>query len=113
MTNTRDGTMTEICSGPEWDELWTLFGAYLNQDFPEEYGDVWNAVRHYRSETNLADVVRAAEQVRCILAADHDEEQLRAVTHQLGVEYYPPADGWTYREWLTELEKVLRSGADT
>jgi hypothetical protein len=74
--------------------------------------DVWNAVRHYRSETNLAHVVRAADQVRCILDTD-DDEQLRVVTDRLGVEYYPPADGWTYREWLTELEKVLRSGADT
>jgi hypothetical protein len=114
MTDTRDGTMTEIYSGPEWDELSALFGAYLNQDWQDEYGnDVWDAVGSFRSGESATAVTCAADQVRRILDADHDEEQLRAITDHLGIEYHPPADGWTYNGWLVELEKFLRSGADT
>lgn len=102
-------TDTSTYSGPEWDELWTLFGAYLNQDFPEEYGDAWNAVRDYRSDTFATGVARAADQVRRILDGDHDEAQLDAIIDRLGIEYDPAADGWTYRGWLTELERFLRS----
>ncbi|MPZ64014.1 MAG: hypothetical protein GEU83_00305 [Pseudonocardiaceae bacterium] len=91
--------------------LLTLFGAYLHQDWKEIYGDAWTAVSDFRSVEPADYVARAADQVRRILEADHDEAQLDAITGKLGSYYYPPGSGWTYRGWLTELEKLLRSAA--
>lgn len=101
-------TATNNFDGPEWDALRTLFGAYLHQDWKEMYGDAWGAVGEFRS-LELPDYVsRAADQVRLFLDSDYDEEELDAITGQLGSYYYPPGGGWTYRGWLTELEGFLR-----
>lgn len=103
-------TDTNSYRGPEWDALWTLFGAYLHQDWDFDYhGDAWEAVRDFRSSEPADYVARAADQVRRILDGDHDEAQLDAVVGQLGSYYHPPGGGWSYRSWLTELEKFLRS----
>lgn len=107
-------TETHSYRGPEWDELSALLGGYLNQDWQDDYGnDVWDAVDGFRSSEPATTVARAADQVHQVLDGDHDEEQLANITDQLGLEYFPPADRWTYREWLIELEKFLRSGADS
>jgi hypothetical protein len=44
---------------PDFPELRQLFGAYLNADFPLEYGTVAAAIAAYRRETN-ADHRKAA-----------------------------------------------------
>jgi hypothetical protein len=106
-------TDTNGYDGPEWDELSQLFGAYLHQDWQDEYDDVWDAVRDFRSGTSALRVAAAADQVRRILDVNREEARLDAIIGRLGIEYDPPKDGWTYLGWLTELEKVLRSGADT
>lgn len=97
--------------GPEWDELSTVLGAYLYQDWSFEYDTMWDAVRDFRDSEPAPVVAAVAVQVRRILDADHDEAELETVLDQLGIEYNPPGDGWTYRDWLTELEKFLRSAS--
>lgn len=104
--------MTEVndYNGPEWDELSQLLGAYLFQGWDAEYGDdAWDAVRDFRSGYPAEDVARTADQVRLLLDGDHDEAELDSITGKLGSYYHPPGDGWTYRGWLTELEKFLRA----
>jgi contact-dependent growth inhibition (CDI) system CdiI-like immunity protein len=95
---------------PAWDALWTLFGAYLHQSFDLEYKDVWAAVRAYRSEGSPSQVESAIEQVDRLLKGLRTEEELRHAVEELGSYYYPPSEGLTYRDWLTRVEKVLRSG---
>jgi hypothetical protein len=96
----------------EWDEIQTLFGGYLNQDFPEDYGDAWNAVRQYCVDSTTANIATAVDELKEILERFHDEQQLEAVAAQLGSEYYPPGAGQTYREWMTELGAFLRAQAE-
>jgi hypothetical protein len=97
--------------GQEWDEVRTLFGGYLHQDFAEDYGDMWGAVRQYCAESSSVSVIVAAEQISEILEQFDDEERLDSVTGQLGSSYYPPGVGQTYREWMTELERFLRAAS--
>jgi CdiI immunity protein len=94
---------------PQAEELAQLFRAYLNQDWASEYDNVWDAVRDFSSGHSAVAVGRAAEQVQRILEDTRDEARLESAVNQLGMEYYPPGEGWTYTAWLTELEKVLRS----
>jgi len=95
----------------DWDEVSTLFGGYLHQDFAEDYGDVWGAVRQYCTEASSDSVSTAADQVKEILDRSDDEEGLDAITSRLGSSYHPPGAGQTYRHWLIELERVLRAAS--
>lgn len=54
--------------------------AYLHQDWADEY-----------------------------LESELDEEQLMEATVKLGIYYYPPGAGIMYREWLRDLEALLRA----
>jgi hypothetical protein len=98
---------------PEWDEVRTLFGGYLHQDFPEDYGGPWEAVRQYCADSSAADMTLAANQIKEILERFPDEKQLSDVSDRLGSEYYPPGVGQTYRDWFVELERFLRESATT
>lgn len=95
------------------EDLYQLFGAYLNQDFMDEYDGPWDAVRDFCHGYPTDSVARAAEQVRALLESGDDEAQLETATDELGLEYYPPADGFTYRGWLTELGNFLRQQSST
>lgn len=92
----------------EWNELWTLFGAYLNQDSPEEYGSPEETVKAFCHDATPGRVERAADQVRRILNGTEDDESVLEAVRAFGLEYHPELDGWTLREWLAELESVLR-----
>lgn len=92
-----------------WDALWTLFGAYLHQDFPDVHGDPWNAVTSFCAEGPASTILDAADQVHEVLGMAESEDQAAKAVDLLGADYYPPADGWTYRGWLAELERFLRS----
>lgn len=102
-------TTTNNFDDPGWDALGVLFSAYLHQDWKEMHGDAWGAVNKFRSLESPEDVKRAADQVHALLEHDYDEGQLDEITGQLGSYYYPPGGGWTYRGWLTELERFLRA----
>lgn len=93
---------------PEWDALWTLFGAYLNQDLDDLYGGPWEAVASFCQGDPASAIADAADEVRRLLDLVEDEKQAEEAVGRLGLEYRPPGDGWTYRGWLAELEKVLR-----
>lgn len=95
----------------EREDLYQLFGAYLNQDFLDEYDGPWDAVRDFCHGYPPDSVARAAEQARILVEGGYDESQLETATDELGLEYYPPADGFSYRGWLTELGEFLREQA--
>jgi hypothetical protein len=95
----------------EWRELRTLFAAYLHQDFIEEYGDEWNAVRQYCADATAPYIAAAADELADILERFQDEKQLEDVADRLGSSYYPPGVGQTYRGWMTEVERLLRAAS--
>lgn len=87
------------------------FSVRLHQDWKEMSGEAWGAVSEFRAIESADYVRRAADQVRMLLNSNYDEDQLDAITGQLGSDYYPPGGGWTCRGWLTELEGFLRADA--
>lgn len=89
-------------------ELRTLFAAYLNQDFLEDYGDPVAAVGAFCRSSDTERRTRAAREVHDILEANSDEEGVRRTIAALGLEYHPEAEGWQMRDWLAELERFLR-----
>jgi urease accessory protein UreF len=93
---------------PDWDALGTLFGAYLHQDYDAEYKDAWGAVKAYRSENSSSFVSRAIAQIDRLLEELKTEEELERASQRLGSAFYPPGTGWTYRDWLTEVARILR-----
>jgi hypothetical protein len=93
---------------PEEPEISQL-AAYLHQDWADEYDDVWEAVRDFCSDQSADEVRRSADQVHMLLESELDEKQLMDATVKLGIYYYPPGVGLSYREWLRDLEALLRA----
>ncbi|MDD7966970.1 contact-dependent growth inhibition system immunity protein [Actinomycetospora lemnae] len=92
----------------EWSELWTLFGAYFHQDFQEEHGTPEETVRAFCRESSPEQRMEAAAEVRRILDGTAGEADTLQVVHRFGLDYAPEAEGWKMRDWLAELERVLR-----
>lgn len=105
--------MTEMrtsCRGAESRQLSRILGAYLNQDWPDDYGEnVWDVVRDFCSSEPSDTITSVADQVLSILDSDYGEMELKSIFEQLRLEYYPPGDGCSYRGWLVELERFIRS----
>jgi hypothetical protein len=81
----------------------------LHQDFIEEYGDEWNAVRQYCADATAPHIAAAAYELADILEHFQGEKQPEDVADRLGSSYYPPGVGQTCRGGMTELERFLRA----
>ncbi len=82
-----------------------FIGAYLHQDWPDEYGDPWRALDDFidSEPTQRATLVT---EIHYLLTRIEDESELRRiVVEELGSAYLPEADGWTYRSWLHEVAR--------
>ena len=82
---------------------------YLNQDWPDEYGDVWAAVDAFVNEEPATARTLPAE-VERLLSESPGEEQLDLLfTTDMRCAYSPSASGSTYRSWLQEVaQRVAR-----
>jgi CdiI immunity protein len=82
--------------------LWLFAGAYLHQDWLEDYDSTDAAFQDFlRSEPRHAPA--AASELRTVLASDLDDSAVDELLHEAGSFYSPDADGLTAREWLTRL----------
>jgi len=79
-------------------------GAYLHQDWDDDYGLVGNALREFgRNEPGLAP--RLATEIGDLRATGQDEAALRRLILDVFDGYYlPEADGLTMTDWLAALE---------
>lgn len=91
-----------------WKDISNLFGAYLNQDFPDEYGSPEDTVLAFKGETSQETVSRTADQAHDLARSTRDEGELRKLMLDLGIEYMPWAEGWSSHAWLEHLEALLR-----
>ena len=89
-------------------QLRTLFAAYLNQDFLDEYGSPSKAVSAYCRDSTDEQRMTAVQEVQEISRTAGDEEGVRRAIAAIGLEYHPEAEGWQMRDWLAELERLLR-----
>ena len=91
--------------------LRNLLVAYLNQDWQDEYPDVWTAVESFKAEAGSETREGARAELRQILDRNSTESQFESALDAYGCAYYPPADGYTYSAWLVQLEERLRTPA--
>jgi CdiI immunity protein len=89
-------------------DLALLIGGYLNQDWPEDYAQVWDAVEAFRREEPADRVESACMQVRELLARRLDDDELQHfLIDELHCGYWPLGDGMTFSNWLVALERAL------
>ena len=92
--------------------LGQFFGSYLNQDWPEEYGNAWSAVEDYVALEPLNRRSSARRELVELLSRCGSEEQLMSAADQVYLNYHPPFDGFSYREWLEKVERYLADHED-
>lgn len=95
---------------PDTTGLGILLRDFLHQDFIEDYGDVWSAVRAFRGEESAETIRQAHDELAQIVAAQLEEHVLQELLIKEYFCYYRPAgDGLTYKEWTKQLLTRLRA----
>ena len=88
--------------------------AYVNDDWPFSYGDVWAAVDDFvRGAPSDARLLPA--EIQHVLT-DLDDQQLQQMLHALGLGYLPESGEGGYRGWLAEVSRrvaAATAGQDT
>lgn len=87
----------------ELEALATLIGGYLNEDWPEEYGDPWTAVGAFvRNEPDYAPFVRS--DIEQLVRQPITDQEVEDGLAMFGLGYRPSVDGSvTYRAWLMNV----------
>ena len=85
-----------------------LLQGYLNEDWPDEYGDPSRAVEDFLSgEPELAG--RLEGDIWNALVSSSDEAELESlVVLELGSGYFPPGEGLTFQDWLIAVARRVR-----
>ncbi len=87
--------------------FWHFAGAYLHQDWPEEYGDPWRALAAFvTDEPALAAAM--PDEIEHALQDNGSEEGLAAFVIVQGAAFVPGPDDGGYRGWLTEVARRVR-----
>jgi hypothetical protein len=86
----------------EYPALWQFLGAYLHQDWREEYESPSAALRDFVSGSPGQAVALPAELER-VLASTADDESLEKTLVSLGSFFVPSRAGQNPRDWLRRL----------
>ena len=87
-----------------------LLGAYVNEDWPEFYDDVWAAVDDYiQSAPVLASSLPS--DIEAVLREFPTDEELERYLDELGIGYQPQTGEGGFRVWLIQVSR--RTGAPT
>lgn len=78
-----------------------FFGAYLHQDFVEDYGSADGALEAFLRDS--PDPAALSDEIQQLLAAATTEDALEDACDRLGSCYYAPWNGETYRDWLLQV----------
>jgi hypothetical protein len=80
-----------------------FFGSYFHQDcFLDDPN--WQAIiRRFLAENSGPELGTISEGIRELLLANLTEVELEKVLDEFGNYYFPPGDGMTYREWLSQV----------
>jgi CdiI immunity protein len=88
--------------------LGQFFGSYLHQDFAHFHSSAWAAVQEYVENVPLEERPAARSELGRLLASCHTEQELSDAADRVHLDYHPPGEGFTYREWLEKVERYLR-----
>ncbi len=89
-----------------------LLGAYVNEDWPEFYEDVWAAVDDFiAGAPTLARQLPA--EIDIVLHEQRSEEALELFLDSLGLGYQPPPGDHRFSSFLTEVARRASAQAQT
>jgi hypothetical protein len=92
----------------DYPELTQFLGAYLHQDFLEEFPTAADVVDAFINDEPPDSVQSAAAEIDRLL---QDERFLRSpdsVLLDLGCYYDPTAEGWSILGWMRQVGRALR-----
>jgi hypothetical protein len=85
-----------------------LLGAYLHQDFVDEFPTAMEAVQSF-AEAEPPEIVRTAiSDIDGLLSDERFLLSPEAVLSELGSYYDPLSEGMTVIEWLRQVQRTLR-----
>jgi hypothetical protein len=91
----------------EFPALEQLFAGHLHEDWADDYVDFLHAIDAF-VEGQPSYAPAAPAELSELLAACDSEAALEEALSDLGMDYYPLADGWgTYRAWLLAVAARL------
>ncbi len=81
-------------------------GGYLHQDWPLDHADAESAVRAFVADRSPDEVAEALAEVEHLRTTQGDDELTNVLTSV--IDYWPPGDGLTFRQWIDQLVNLLR-----
>lgn len=91
--------------------LWQFLGAYLHQDWHDEYASTELAFRDFL-DGEPAFATQIAAELRAVLGSGRDEEALDSLVLEGGSFYLPRNDGIATSTWLTGLLELCPQAPD-
>ena len=82
--------------------LWQFLGAYLHQDWRDDYADTQAALSEFMG-AEPAFAPNLAPEIDRMLAATRTSEETEAALLELGSFYVPSTSGQDPRQWLIEV----------
>ncbi len=89
-------------------KFWHFAGVYLNEDWPDEYGDECNALGAWIAECP-GDLSALAVEMRYVLDEYQTEDELAVFVVSQGAAYLAAPQEGGYRGWLQRVLARLRS----
>jgi hypothetical protein len=93
--------------------LWQFLGAYLHQDWRDDYADTEEALSDFM-EGEPAFAPNLASEIDRLLATTRTSEEAEAVLVDLGSFYVPSASGQDPKQWLIQIRaeaaRALQAG---
>jgi len=87
-----------------------FFGAYLHQDWMEEFDTDVQAIDEIIRNNPREFLLAAEHEIINLIESNMSETELeRMMLYDFGCFYDPSAEGLTYREWLRKVADRLRS----
>ena len=83
-----------------------FFGAYLHQDWRDEFESLDNAVAAFKKSESLEEVTKAKNELAML--AQLSESQIQKKLLAMGCYYSPTADNLTCAQWIAQLRSLFR-----
>ena len=81
-----------------------FFGAYMHEDWNDDYPDEWAAVDGFLADGPPENLQRFRAEIAALLAEHPDEDDVRRIVlDELDSYCLVEVGGWKYRDWLQAL----------
>lgn len=105
----QDGTEQDRDMKARFPNLHGLCGSYFHQDWGADDPTADAVVCRYVRDADPPEIQQVAAEIDDFLGIEMTEEERRGVLDMFNCGYYPPGDGLSYSEWLTQVRDILTS----